>query len=360
MKKICFLVGDLNNFGGTERVTSIIANNLAERGYDITIASITDGDSPFFNLNKNVEFISLSFSNYKNSIALRLPLVIRNLRKTLIENSIETLIVVDTFSIMVSLPAVSGLKIRHIGWEHFNFISNMNNKKRWILRRLAARSFDTIITLTDRDRGFWLNNIFNKANVITIPNPCPYPNQENNYAENENKIVLAVGRLRYQKGFDMLLQAWKEVVNHKPEWKLKIVGDGEQANNLKDYIKVNKLNSSVEMVGKVSNVQAFYKEADIFCLSSRFEGFPMVLLETLSFGLPVVSFNCDTGPEEILEGTGSILVPKNDVTKLSQELISLMNDREKRNAISDKSKIKAEEYQPSEIISLWESLIDEV
>ena len=85
----------------------------------------------------------------------------------------------------------------------------------------------------------------------------------------------------------------------------------------------------------------------------------MVLLETLSFGLPVVSFNCDTGPEEILEGTGSILVPKNDVTKLSQELILLMNDREKRDSISYRSKIKAEEYQPSEIIHHWEILINE-
>lgn len=360
MKKICFLVGDLNNFGGTERVTSIIANSLAERGYDITIASITDGDSPFFDLNKNVEFISLSSSNYKNSLALRLPLVIHNLRKTLIENSIETLIVVDTISIMVSLPAVSGLKVRHIGWEHFNFRSNLNNKKRWVLRRLAANYFDTIITLTDRDKKFWLENNFTKAKIVSIPNPTPYPIQNNNYSDKESYILLAVGRLTYVKGFDMLLQAWKEVVSHKPEWKLKIVGDGEEANNLKDYIKANKLSNSVEMVGKVSNVQAFYKEADIFCLSSRFEGFPMVLLETLSFGLPVVSFNCDTGPEEILEGTGSILVSKNDITKLSQELISLMNDREKRNAISDKSKIKAKEYQPSKLVHLWECLINEI
>lgn len=359
MKKICFLIGDLNNFGGTERVTSIIANNLASKGYDITIASMTNGELPFFDLDTNVKILSLSSSKVKSSFALRIPLIIRNLRKVLIDNNIETLIVVDTISIMVSLPAVSSLKVRHIGWEHFNFKSNMNNRKRWFFRRVAARYFDTIITLTDRDKDFWLENSFTKAKIISIPNPTPYPVQNNSYFDKESCTVLAVGRLTYVKGFDMLLQAWKEVVIHKPEWKLKIVGDGEEDTHLKEYIAINRLENSVEMVGKVSNVQDFYKEADIFCLTSRFEGFPMVLLETLSFGIPVVSFNCDTGPEEILRNTGSVLVDKNDVKKLAKELISLMNDRERRNTISYCSKIKAEDYQPSKIIHQWESLFNQ-
>ena len=359
MKKICFLLGDINNFGGTERVTSIIANNLVGKEYDITIASMVDGDCPFFDLDKKVKFLSLSSSKSRSSFALRIPLIIRNLRKVLIDNAIETLIVVDTISIMVSLPAVSGLKVRHIGWEHFNFKSNLNNRKRWFFRRVAARYFDTIITLTDRDKDFWLDNIFTKARIVTIPNPCPYPIQENNHSQTESHIVLAVGRLTYQKGFDMLLQAWKEVIKQKPEWKLEIVGDGEEADNLKKYIDENELNKSVRMVGKVSNTQDYYIKADIFCLSSRFEGFPMVLLETLSFGIPVVSFNCDTGPEEILKDTGSVLVPQNDIRALSKELILLMNDKERRNTISCQSKIKAEEYHPSKIVNQWKKLLND-
>ena len=157
----------------------------------------------------------------------------------------------------------------------------------------------------------------------------------------------------------MLLHAWKEVVSQRPKWRLRIVGDGEDANSLIEYIETNKLNKSVEMVGKVSNIDDYYQNADIFCLSSRAEGFPMVLLEALSFGLPVVSFNCETGPEEILKDTGSLLVPKNDVTKLSQELILLMDDKDRRNTISYKSKIKAKQYQPSQIISHWEDLLNE-
>ena len=183
MKKVCFLIGNIDNFGGTERVTSIIANNLAKKGYDITIASITNGDSPFFSLDQNIRTLSLSSAKGKSSFTLRIPLIIRNLRKVLIEHSIETLIVVDTFSIIISLPAVSGLEVRHIGWEHFNFKSNLNNRKRWVLRRVAARYFDTIITLTSKDKEFWMDNAFNKARIITIPNPCPYTVQDNDYSK---------------------------------------------------------------------------------------------------------------------------------------------------------------------------------
>ncbi|MFP3339434.1 glycosyltransferase, partial [Micrococcus sp. SIMBA_131] len=89
-----------------------------------------------------------------------------------------------------------------------------------------------------------------------------------------------------------------------PDWKLKIVGDGENKAELSTFILDNNLASSVELVGKTNNIEEYYNNAAIYCLSSRFEGFPMVLLETLSFGLPVVSFDCDTGPEEVLENTG--------------------------------------------------------
>ena len=114
----------------------------------------------------------------------------------------------------------------------------------------------------------------------------------------------------------------------------------------------------MELVGTTNEVSRYYKEAEVFCLSSRFEGFPMVLLETLAFGLPVVSFDCDTGPEEILENTGSILVPQNDINQLAYSLVNMMSNDEQRKNISVKSKEKAEVYQPKNIISQWVDLIE--
>ena len=143
-----------------------------------------------------------------------------------------------------------------------------------------------------------------------------------------------------------------------PEWKLKIVGDGESKLILSEFIKHNNLTDSVELVGKTDNVSIYYKEAEIFCLSSHYEGFPMVLLETLAFGLPVISFDCETGPAEILADTDSILVPQNNINLFASSLINLMKNDEKRKVISIKSKEKAKLYQPQSIIQHWIKLLD--
>lgn len=141
---------------------------------------------------------------------------------------------------------------------------------------------------------------------------------------------------------------------------MQIVGDGDDKKQLATFISANNISTSVELVGKTNNIQKYYDDAGIYCLSSRFEGFPMVLLETLSFGLPVVSFDCDTGPEEVLENTGGILVKPNDTNSLALALLELMNDKQKRESISIMSKEKAQKYQPDTIIEHWKKLLEEL
>lgn len=353
--KVLILGGNFNNTGGTERVGSMLANGLSEVGYEIVLGSISYGDKPFFPINEDINIISLF--NSPGRTLYRTPNIIYKIRKLLKEENIDTLIVVETMSVLFTLPATLGLPVKHICWEHFNFNSDLGKKGRRVARQLAARYCDSVVTLTERDKGYWLQGTQHKSQITAIANPCPFPVQE--YIKEENtKIVLAVGRLTYQKGFDMLLEAWIQVNEVMPEWVLKIVGEGEDRAKLKDFIKINKLTDSVELVGNTNDVSQYYKEAEIFCLSSRFEGFPMVLLETLAFGLPVVSFDCDTGPAEVLEDTGSILVAKNDVDKLASSLIELMNDDGKRKTISARSKVKAETYQPEKIVHQWVDLLE--
>ena len=158
----------------------------------------------------------------------------------------------------------------------------------------------------------------------------------------------------------MLLQAWLKISKEVPDWRLQIVGEGEDREKLQQFIADNNLTSSVELVGNSNNMEAYYRQAEIFCLSSRFEGFPMVLLETLCFGLPVVSFDCDTGPAEILDNTGSILVPAQDVNQFAAALLQLMNDEQARNAIHLKSKEKARLYQPAAIMELWQQELKKI
>ena len=355
MKKICFLIGNLNNSGGTERVTSLITNGLFEKGYDISIVSLVEGNDPFFELNSNVKAYSL----YSEKVSFKKNFVgtVWKIRKFVKDNCINTLIVVDSISCVFTVPALYGLNVKHICWEHFNFNVDLGVPFRRIGRKLAAKYCDVVVTLTERDKQYWLKGTCHRSQITVIANPCPFPVQKD-LKEEDNKIVLAVGRLTYQKGFDLLLEAWVEVNKMVPGWKLKIVGEGEDKVKLIDIIDINKLSESVELVGNTDNISRFYKEADIFCLSSRFEGFGMVLIEALAFGLPIVSFNCEVGPAEILEDTGSILVPEKNVGLLALSLINFIKDDQLRKKINSKSKKKAEVYQIENIISQWTGILN--
>ena len=184
----------------------------------------------------------------------------------------------------------------------------------------------------------------------------PFPVQS--HIQEKTKTVLAIGRLTEQKGFDLLLEAWIQVSKVMPDWKLKIVGEGIERADLNEFITLNQLDKCVELVGSTDNISKYYQQAEIFCLSSRYEGFGMVLIEALAFGLPAVSFDCDAGPAEILDGTGSILVPEKDTNELALSLIELMKDDEQRKTISLRSKEKAKIYQPEKITSQWIDILE--
>ncbi len=352
--KILILGGNFNNAGGTERVGSMLANGLSKEGYDIVLASIVCGDKPFFPINEGIKIVSLF--NTPGRALYRTPYTIHKIRALLKEERIDTLIVVETMSVLFTLPATIGLPVTHVCWEHFNFNNDLGKSGRRLARQLAARYCDSVVTLTERDKSYWLQGTHHKSQITAIANPCPFPIQK--YTKEKNtKIVLAVGRLTYQKGFDMLLEAWAKVNLSMPDWKLKIVGEGEDKAKLIDFIEKNKLTNSIELVGNTNDVSQYYRQAEIFCLSSRFEGFGMVLIEALAFGIPIVSFDCEVGPAEILEDTGSILVPQNDISEFALSLIDLMQDDERRKMISIKSKEKAKIYQPENIIDQWISLL---
>lgn len=355
-KKICFLVGNLNNSGGTERVCSIIASELSNIGYDdISILSMTGGNKPFFPLSKNIKTHSLF--PMPGRTLYRTPAIIYKLRNYLKKESIDTLIVVESMSVLFTLPAIQGLSIKHICWEHFHFNVNLGKRSRSLARQLAARYCDVVVTLTKKDKVNWLQGTKHKAQIVSIPNPSPYKNQEDKKHQ-ESKVVLAVGRLTHSKGFDLLVQSWAKVAKEKPDWKLIILGEGEDRQLLTELINKYQLSSKVKLIGAVNNVEDYYKKSDIFCLSSRYEGFGMVLIEALTFGLPIISFDCELGPAEILEGTNSILVPEENISLFADAIINLITYKHKRSEISASNLNKSKQYQIDKVISEWISLLE--
>jgi len=220
-----------------------------------------------------------------------------------------------------------GIKIHHICWEHFNLKVNLGSSFRSLGRWMAARWCDKIVTLTERDKQFWEDEFKLKGSdkVIAIPNPSPYSLQ-NNIPHLSNKTILCVGRLTYQKGFDLLIEAWSQVAQEFTGWQILVVGGGEDEQMLKSMADQKNVSDSLIFLGQQKNMDQYYRQASFFCMSSRFEGLPMVLLEAQSYGLPIVSFDCDTGPAEIIthEVNGYLINP-NDVDGLATALRRLCN-----------------------------------
>lgn len=355
--KIVFLGGNFDLSGGTERVATIIANELVEAGHEVVVASVYGGEKPFFSLHQRIETKSL-FRQVGRTL-FRAPLLIYRLRKLLKAEQADALIVVESMLALFTIPATAGLDLKHICWEHFNFNNDLGRKGRRIARQLAAKYCDVIVTLTEKDKQYWKNGTTGSARIVSIPNPSPFPVQDVLPVSDKEKIVLTVGRLVPIKGYDLLLSAWALVAPDAPGWKLRIVGDGPEMQRLCAQARELGVEQSVEFTGATRNVEEHYRNAALFCMSSRFEGFPMVLLEALSFGLPVVSFDCETGPSEVLEGTGGRLAEALNVNDLAINLLYFIKRPDMLSLASECSSRKANVYQSEIIIKDWVSIVSE-
>lgn len=356
MKNICFLVGDLNLAGGTERVTAIVGNALSLDN-NVFIVSINNGMNPFFDIEENVTISCLfdkTISAKKDALK-----IIKRLRGYLKHNKIQTLIVVDSISCVFSIPASIGLGINHICWEHFGYNISLGSNFRVFGRRLASIFSSHIVTLTNLDKKIWITKLNVRSNILAIPNPCPFETINKVDDKKKNKIVLAVGRLSYEKGFDLLLDAWEIVSKKHPDWMLHIVGTGAEEQKL--FIKSEnlKINHKVVFHGLQSDLVPFYKQASIFCLPSRVEGFGLALIEAQNFGTPVVAFDCEIGPRELIQHRrNGILCQENDVISLANGLKEMVESEEyEYNSYVKESLEFSKKFSIGNIVNQWKTII---
>lgn len=353
MRKVCFLIGSISHSGGTERVTTVIANEFANSGEQVHILSLHGGEKPFFEQSSHI--VNACLFEHKISMKTHFFETISKIRKYLIKNQIDILIVVDSISCVFTVPACIGLDVKHICWEHFNLKVNLGSRFRNLGRWLAARWCDQIVTLTERDKSFWVEKHRNiEKKMIVIPNPSPF-HEVNHVPSLESKMALAVGRLDYIKGFDLLLEAWAIFCKQNQDWTLSIVGGGAEELRLKQIACDLGISSRVIFLGQQKNVDQFYRQASIYCLSSRNEGFPMVLLEAQSYGLPIVAFDCDTGPSEIVKhGFNGYLVPVFNTVELSKNIVKIAksNNVEYKELV-DNSKINVMSFSIEHVYMSW-------
>lgn len=363
---ICFLTGTLDALAGAERVTAVIANALAARGYTVHVLALW-GERSCYPLHPDVRLHALHVE--RPSFKRRYVVTVRAIRAYLKRHGIEVLVGVDTMLAWFTWPAALGLPVRQIAWEHCNFDEDLGRRSRRVARRLAASRFDAVVVLTERDRARWIEALSPRAPIVAIANPLPFDADvgtqghddavDTSPSSTDTSLVLAVGRLVPAKGFDVLLRAWQQLAAQYPAWRLRIVGEGAARPALEALRDQLGLHDTVDLPGATPDILPHYRAASVFCLSSRYEGFGLVLIEAMACGLPVVSTDCPTGPREILADTGAgLLVPPNDAAALATALERVMGDDALRDRLGKQARLAAQRYQVSTIVTAWETLLD--
>lgn len=357
-KNICFFINDISSTGGTERITSWIANYLVENGYHITILSYRNGEVSHFKCNDKVKLDSLHLENSNGFIERKIKPYIE-VKKFFSNNHFDIIINVDVILCLYTLPLKKMLNAKIIAWEHFNYRSNNGVKNRSRARKLAGSLADGIIVLTQTDKEEYSKNLNLHCPIFVINNPV----EKNNHMklnENKEKIVIAVGRLTYQKNIQEMITIWNSLGVETSEWKLQIVGSGEEKEILERMI--TELNiKNVEFMGFTNNPEDYYQKAKVILMTSRYEGMPMVLLEAQSAGLPIISYDCFTGPSEIIiDKRNGFLIPYGDKEVFAKKLFELINNEQLINEFSENSSVDSQRFSIDKIGEKWIEFLGKV
>lgn len=374
--KIVYCTPALYLAGGMERVVTLKANYFVEHlGYDVTII-ITEGKGKpyFYPLSDKVKVVNLDLnferlwnSSFLKRIFIYVPKQIRykrlltkellsirpDITVSMLRREINFINEIKDGSKKIGEIHINRANFRKFEAEDHHFIKDLFAKY-WTANLLShLKKLDSFVVLTQKDREAWTE----LGNVSVIPNPSPFVSSI--VSPLTEKRVIAVARYSREKGIDLLLRAWAEVEKQTEDWRLDVYGDGDTSSFEKMMNDLGINRSRCRLNGRTDDVEREYNQSSIFVLSSRFEGFGMVIVEAMACGLPVVSFDCPWGPRSIIQdGESGILVENGNPSALAQGLIHLMNDAEKRKAMSVAALQNSQRFNIEQIAQQWVELFN--
>lgn len=363
-RRVAFFSGDITRGGGTERVGTIIANALCARGqYEIFVVSLTEEHEAAFKLSERI--VREAFSDRWITPGPGYVPVIFKLRRFVKRHRIDVLVDIDGVLDVLSLPVKGMTGVKVVSWEHFHFYEDMGTRYRGTIRRLAGRFADAIVTLTQMDRGFYLENLNIRHEICVIHNPADYfCVGEKPVRDFAKKELLSVGGLVPAKGFlriPRIAQLLKERYGGNFTWR--IAGEGEQRAEIEAEILRRGVGDCVKLEGFVTDVAPLYARALVYVMTSEHEGLPMVLLEAKRFSLPAVSFDIRTGPSELIEdGVGGFLIPVSDdgeahLVAMADEIGRLLTDEACYRAFEAHAGDHLEDFSTEKAAGQWEALL---
>ena len=373
--KIIYCTHSTYNPGGMERVLYNKVKYLSEQmHWDVAVVTTDQHNRPsFYPFPESVRMIDLGINYSEDNVKGAFGKICGYLKKRRRHRKLlEELLIKEKADIVVSLyPSESSFipdikdgskKVLEIHYCKFfrlqygrkGLLGAIDRWRTWQDERIVRR-FDKFVVLTNEDRGYWGK----LPNICVIPNAAMFV--ADRYSDVSNKRVIAVGRLDYQKGFDRLINAWEIV--HKSgkynDWRLDIFGQGEWKEMLQGMIDERGLNSSAFINKPTKNIGEEYADSAMLVMSSNYEGFPMVMIEAMACGLPVVAFDFKCGPKDIIsDGENGLIIRNGDIGALAEGMMRLMEDTENRKRMSLNARKIVDTYSEMVVMDKWIGLFN--
>ena len=377
--RLAYCIPSLDRPSGMERVLTIKANYLADKlGYDVHIITTdSKGKTPYFPLSSLIYVHELDVNidylwkypiwkrvipylkkekEYRRKLELFLSWIKPDITISLLRREINFLTELKDGSIKMGEIHFGRYKYREFNIKHIPTCINNCLSSIWMYQlERHLKKLSKFVVLTNEDSAQWkgINHVQVISNPITIEN-------NNNFANYKSKQAIAVGRYTFQKGFDLLIKSWKIVNRLHPEWILNIYGAGER-DKYEQIAKEEQLTNSIIFHGVSDDIISKYLNSSIYVLSSRFEGFGLVLAEAMSIGLPCVSFACPCGPKDIIRnGEDGILCENGNIQELANGICKLIEDEQLRKEMGRKAAINIQRYNLDNIMQQWDNLFKEL
>ena len=378
--RILYCIPSLSNPGGMERVLTEKVNYLSSLdNYEIYIVTTDQMGEPIrFALDERVKLyhLDLDFDSHFDEKLIR-KYILHQEKIATYKSKLSSIINELNIDICVSLCGKEidflyslPVKCKKIAEIHFamnfrrQFITSRKKGLIWQwfgtirtyqLKR-SVNKLDKLVVLTNNDKIQWERT---HSNIMHIPNPNPFSNPE--LSNLGNKSVISVGKLDAQKGYDMLVEAWAIVSEKHSDWNLDIFGQGEWEIKLNRRIEELGLVNTIRLRGLTANVQSEYIQSSIYVMSSRYEGLPMVLIEAMSCGLPVVSFDCEYGPSEIISnGIDGFLVESNNIEQLADKICVLIENDTLRKEMGKNALSSVKRFDKDNVMIRWVNLFESI
>lgn len=364
MIKLLYITNQICGSGGLERVLSIKASYLTEKlNYEIHIITLNQGDTPlFYDFSKKLIYhdITTKGKNLKYFLSYRqgLKKIIGLVKPDIIsvcDDGLKGLFV----PVFINRPCPMVYE-RHVSKnieiksDKISIFQQIKLKLVYSLMDMGGKTYNKFIVLTKGNLKEWpLKNLQVISNPLSFyPSTC---------STLENKKVIAVGKHCHQKGFDRLLQIWKLVTNNFPDWKLEIYGTIDKSEGLLELTQKLRIEKTVTFFPPEKNIGEKYQSASIYSMSSRYEGFGMVLTEAMAYGVPCVSFDCPYGPSDIIDnGVDGYLVTNGCIEEFSKKICELIENKNLLQAMGSKARTSVLRFQSEEIVPQWDVLFKQL